>query len=81
MKVYNIIREEMYRFRMRDVNDNETIYEDNLQEGNCYYCNIQTTIPFEVCHTCAIDYLHLTFILYISTAVLHSVAIYGSDVI
>lgn len=44
---------------MRDINDNETIFEDNLQEGNCHFCNTQTTIPFEICHTCAVDYLHL----------------------
>jgi len=49
----------MYRFRMRDEDDNETIYENDLEDGNCHYCGTQTTIPFEVCHTCALDYLHL----------------------
>jgi len=44
---------------MKDVNNDETIYEHDLVEGNCHYCGTQTTIPFEVCHTCALDYLHL----------------------
>jgi hypothetical protein len=44
---------------MRDVNDNEAIFEDNLEDGHCHYCGTQTTILFEVRHTCAVDYLHL----------------------